>query len=275
LLRQRWYLAAGAPALFAFAVTLYLLYVLGSHMPHVPDSVSYIFQAKILAAGHLTAPAPSVERAFAFFYPPLIAVDDGKWFSVFPFGHPLMLALGQVAGLIWLIPPALGAASVMLIADIGRRVYNLRTGLLAASLVATSPFFLMTASNFMSHNTAAFYLLLSLWCLTRIESRPLLYAMLSGLFFGLLFNTRPLTAVALVPPFAGYLLLLVFIGRGKANWRPLAGFCLGGLLMLGAYFLYNMGATGEPGRGWFWWRPYTGSGPPVRTDADGISSAGT
>ena len=240
-----WYVAAVITS-GAFAVTLFLNYSYGSRLPHVPDSVSYIFQAKLLASGRLAAPPPPVEEVFDFFFPPFIFLSGDKWASIYPFGHPLMLAIGARLGAIWLIPPLLGAASVALVFAIGRKIYSARVGLLAALLLATSPFFLMTASNFMAHNTAVFYLLGSLLFLAIIDRRPFLFGLLAGLFFGLVFNTRPLTATALILPFSLYLLTLILPrGRRLMGVTQVSAFVVGGLLMLGAFWLYNLGTTGD------------------------------
>lgn len=240
-----WVVVAVAAA-GAFGVTLFFNYAYGDHMPHVPDEVSYIFQAKLLASGHLAASPPPVEEAFDFFFPPFILVSGDNWASVYPFGHPLVLAIGVKLGAIWLIPPLLGAASVVMIFVVGRKVHNVRIGLAAALLLASSPFFLMTASNFMSHNTGVFYILLSLLFLAFLDRRPILYGILAGLFFGLLFNTRPLTGMALVPPF-GLLLLTQLAPRDRrlTGAKQIAAFTAGGLVMLGAYWLYNWGTTGD------------------------------
>ena len=240
-----WYAAAVIVG-GAFGVTLFLNYSFVSRLPHVPDAVSYIFQAKLLASGHLAAPPPPVQEVFEFFNPPFIFLADDKWASKYPFGHPLMLALGVRLGAIWLIPPLVGAASVALVFAIGRKVFSARVGLLAALFLATSPFFLMTASNFMPHNTAVFYLLGALLFLAIIDRRPFLYGLLAGLFFGLVFNTRPLTAIALIPPFGLYLLILLLPrGRRLTGVTQVSAFAVGGLMMLGAYWLYNLGTTGE------------------------------
>ena len=241
------WLAAGALAGGAFGVTLFLIYSYASQMPHVQDSVSYIFQAKILASGQLAAPPPPAIEAFNFEHPPFVVLSDGKWASVYPFGHPLALAVGLRLGAIWLIPPLLGAASVLIIFAIGKKVFNTRVGLLAALLLAASPFFYMTASNFMSHNTFVFYLLSSLLFLTMSDKRPILYSVLAGLFFGLAFNTRPLESLALILPFGFLLLSRLFPReRWRTGLRQVGGFMAGGLVMLVAFLLYNYGTTGDP-----------------------------
>ena len=241
-----WYAGACAVVVFAFAATLFLNIVYGSSIPHVPDSVAYIFQAKVFASGHLSSPPPPVADAFEFFYPSFFVVVNDRWVSVYPFGHPLLLAVGVRLGAVWLVPPLLGAASVALVFVIGRTIYHARVGLLAALLLASSPFFLMTASNFMSHNTAAFYLLAALLCVAIIDRRPLLYGVAAGLFFGLLFNTRPLAAMSLIVPFGVFLLAPALqSGRKRPAFTSIGGFLAGGLVMLGAYGLYNYGAVGD------------------------------
>jgi hypothetical protein len=240
------WLIAAVLAGVSFGVTLFLNYSYESHIPHVPDEVSYIFQARVFAGGHLSAPPPPVPKSFDFFYPPLIAVGDGKWASVYPFGHPLVLAIGVRVGAIWLIPPLIGACCVALTFVVGRKIYGARAAQLAALLLVASPFFLMNASNFMSHNTAVFYVLLSLVFLAYADRRPYLYPLLAGVFFGLVFNTRPLTAFGLVPPFG--VMLLSFLkepDHRRMGVKQIAGFAGGGFLMLLAYWGYNLGTTGD------------------------------
>jgi hypothetical protein len=247
LLQSVLWLAVAGLAAAAFALLLFYNYSYGSHMPHVPDEVSYLFQAKVLAAGHLSAPPPPVNESFQLGSPPLIVVTDGRWASLYPFGHPLMLAIGVRIGAVWLIPPLIGAASIVLVFAIGRRLYNARTGMLAAVLFAASPFFLMTASNFMSHNTATFYLLASILCLAYADKRPVLFPLLAGVFFGLVFNTRQLSAAALIVPF-GFLLLTLPLSRGRRaiGAKQIAAFAAGAALMLLAYLAYRYGTTGHP-----------------------------
>ncbi len=236
----------GGLAVFGFVTTLFLNYSYGSHLPHVPDELSYLFQAKLLSAGHLTAPLPPVQSAFDYFYPPFIIATHGHWAGVYPFGHPLLLAIGVRFGVPWIIPPIVGALSVVLLFLIGRKVYSARVGALAALLFVASPFYLMTASNFMSHNTAAFYLLGVLACIVYAERRPVLLGALGGLAFGLLFNTQALTAVVLVVPI-GLLLLSELLPeeRRRMGRTFYMSFVAAGAVMLVAYFLYNRGVTGD------------------------------
>jgi hypothetical protein len=232
----------------AVAVLWYILYVVGDAMPHVPDDVVYIWMSKMFASFQLWAEPPPVTDSFSMFYPPFQHVIDDRYFGPYPFGHPLFLAIGQLLRVPWLVPPLVGAGSVVLIYLVGKRVYDSATvGLIAAALLLFSPFFQMTASNFMSHSTTAFVILACLYLWTLPTKHRLPAMLFGGIFLGLLFNTRPLTAVTLMPAiglFMGYELL-----RSGPRWRQLLAedvvFAGGALLMLGAYFLYNHQLTGS------------------------------
>jgi Dolichyl-phosphate-mannose-protein mannosyltransferase len=216
-------------------------------LPHVPDELSYLFQAKLLAAGNFAAEPPPSLAAFSWSDPSSIPVIDGKWASIYPFGHPLVLAVGYLIQAPWLIPPLLGGASVFLLSLVARRLYRPETALLATLLFAVSPFFLMTASNFMSHTTAAFFVLAALTFLAYADRSPLVFSLFAGVSLGLVFNTRPLTGAALGPAFALFMLapLRKPNSRGAGTWCLLA-FGLGCASMIAAYLLYRFLTTGDP-----------------------------
>ncbi len=236
---------AWGSAIAAFGILLYLIYVVGDHMPHVPDSVAYLFQAKIFASFRLFAKAPEYGEHF------FIGIDTpiqyaGRWFTTWPFGHPAALAVGQKLGAPWLIPPLLGALTVFLVYRVGRHVYGAGTGLLAAILLLLSPFFQMTGSNFMSHNTASFYLIGATLFYVRPTGRPALSWFMSGVFLGLLFNTRPLTTAGVLVPFALWAVYDLWRSQDRrAVFRRGLALTAGFGLLLLFYFLYNRALTGS------------------------------
>lgn len=243
-----------ALAVFAFALLWYILFFVSDDMPHVPDSVLYVWQSKIFASGHLTAPAPpaylpltGAHESFSMFDPDMDQVVNGRWFSHYPFGHPTFLAIGQLVHFPSLVPPLLGAGCVALIYVIGRRIYSTTVGVLAATLLVFSPFFQMTASNYMSHNTAAFVILACLAFYTWQTKRRWAAMLAAGICFGLLFNIRPLPAFAFMIPLGG-LMAYQFL-RANAERRDrlvqYAAFAGGALLMFGLYMLYNLATTGN------------------------------
>jgi 4-amino-4-deoxy-L-arabinose transferase-like glycosyltransferase len=240
------WLAAGAVAAGAFGVALFLMRSYTQSMPHVQDSVTYVFQAKMLASGRLFGHPPPVPQVFDFETPPFLIVQSGKWASVYSFGHSLALAVGAWFGAMWVVPPLLGAGCIALTYAIGQKAYNARVGLLATVLMASSPFFFMTASEFMSHNTTTFYILASLFFLMIAGRRPLLYGALGGLFFGLAFNARQLEAATLVLPFAALLLSpLVRSEDRRMAARQIGAFVAAGLVMFVVYLLYNYVTRGD------------------------------
>lgn len=244
-----------AMAVFAFVLLWYILYFVSDDMPHVPDSVLYVWQSKIFASFHLTAPAPPAydvfsgsHESFSIFDPDMDQVVDGRWFSHYPFGHPMFLAFGQLVRVPSLVPPLLGAGCIGLIYLLGRRFYGASVGLIAGGLLLFSPFFQMTASNYMSHNTAAFVILSCLAFYTWKSKWPWLTMLAAGLCFGLLFNIRPLPAVALMIPLGG--LMAYEIARAPRSGQGLrlvqyGAFACGALAMLGLWLLYNLGTTGH------------------------------
>ncbi len=231
----------------ALGIALVLMVRVAGAVPHVPDELSYMFEAKLLATGHFAAPPPASLDSFSWSNPSPIVLHAGKWASEYPFGHPLMLAIGFAVRAPWAIPPLLGAASVALVYLIGRQIYRVETALLAALLFAASPFFLMTASNFMAHMTAAFFLLASVACMVYSRRRPAAMMFAAGLFLGLVVNTRPLTGAALVPCF-GLLLLWPLLRGGdrRADLRKAICFAAGGLVMLTLYLGFKFMTTGSP-----------------------------
>jgi hypothetical protein len=246
-----WLYVPGAIGLF-FAAVCGLAYsqtVYVERIPHVIDSAIYLFQAKMFAAGMIAAPAPAVPAAFQDYWGYLVP-HRGLWVSQYPFGHPLLLAIGQRLGQAWLVPPVVGGACVLLVFWIGRTLHAPTTGLLASLLLVASPFFQMSNVDYMSHGSGAFYLLgaiLGLIYLFQGRSARMRAAggAASGGCLGLLFNTRPLTgfvAVVIVGAFLG-----LHVARERWRWRPelLAFLAAGGAFLL-TYFAYNTYLMGSP-----------------------------
>jgi 4-amino-4-deoxy-L-arabinose transferase-like glycosyltransferase len=246
---RRWLrpgIAVGVIAALACAVTLAINGRYYAFLPHVPDEVGYLFQAKLLASGQVTGAIPPVKEAFYFYSPSFLYENGDRWASFYPFGHPIVLAIGVPFGVVWLIPSLVGAACVGLTYLVGKKLYGGWTGLIAAGLLAASPFFLMQASSFMSHNTGVLYILLSLLFIVKRE-RPLLYGAIAGIAFGLGVNTRPLTMIALTLPF-GVLLLSYLLPRVERRDAIIhtAAFGVAAAVVASGFLLYNYGLTGDP-----------------------------
>jgi hypothetical protein len=235
-----------AVALAAFGATAHIMWHYYDHVPHTPDEASFVFQAQLFAAGRLTSAIPTVSEAFHILEPNWLYERGGRWSTMYPLGHSVALVPGVAAGAVWLMPPLLGGASVALIGLIGRRLHDPMTGLLAAVLLAASPFFLMQSSNFFSHISWVFYVLMSFFLLLQ-RQRIWLFGALAGIFFGLAVNTRVLEAIALILPFAVALAwpLVRQETRMEAAARCL-GFLAGGVFAASLMLISNVVLTGDP-----------------------------
>ena len=239
--------------LFTFGVALHVAVDVLARLPHVQDSVTYLFQSQTLAAGHLTAPAPPLSGpdAAPHFAQEFLLVRDGRWFGKYPPGYPALLAPGVLAGAPWLVNPLLAALTVALVSALARRLgnYELRTtnnGLrgrpavvplplttdhwplitvywpLTTLLLATSPFFLVMSGSFLAHPAELFWTVLFMlaWVRAlpprpRANGRHRRWAIAAGLAFGALFLTRQITAVTIGLAFGGGWLAVLWWAAGR------------------------------------------------------------
>ena len=212
--RKAWMIVGVAAAFTTLACGTVALLTF-HRIPHVPDEVAYLFQAKTYAHGRVyldPPPAPELFRQF------LIMVHDGKWFSVFPPGWPLVLALGVIAGVPWILNPLLSGAGVLLAYAVVRRVHRSSTALLAALLLATSPLYVTVGATYMAHPLSIVCALLALLSVLELQKGARLrWGVIGGLALGLLFLTRPVEAVSV-----GVIVLAMCMGAFGARVRAAA-----------------------------------------------------
>jgi hypothetical protein len=206
--------------------------------PHVPDEVAYLIQAKYFAQGLLWMDAPPVPRAFEVF---CLDIDGSRWFSVFPPGWPMILALGVLLGVPWLMNPILGGLCVIGTFLLVEELSDRRTARLAAALLAVSPWHVMLSMSLMSH---VFSLALALGAgLGAARSwrtgswKPALGA---GLCLGVLGMSRPLEGVAV-----GLLIGIPLLLGWRQRFPGLAGFTVGTIITGGLGLAYNRVLTGS------------------------------
>ncbi len=236
---------AGLVTLTAALVTVFVF----ERLPHIDDSVAYLFQAKYLSHGRLWLPAPPDSAAFAGEH---LLVHGGRWFSKYFPGWPLVLALGVPLGVPWLLNPLLGGAAVLLAHGWVRRVTDRGVANATIALLAASPWLLFTSAAFMAHPLSLALALATLLCVElgfeRGRRRAGWFA-LAGLAAGGVFLTRPLEAVALAAVVGARMLLPL---RSRLPWRALlvTGACAAVAAL--PYFAYNHVMTGRWG-----YAPYT------------------
>ncbi len=210
-------------------------------MPHIDDSIAYLFQAKYFSTGALWLPRPVDPDSFGVAH---LIVDGDKWYSKFFPGWPAVLALGVLLGAPWIVNPLLGAASVLLLHSLTTRSYGLRTAHAVTLLVSASPWFLFLSGSFMAHSASLFWMLLALVGIERLRGRSASgWGLVAGSSLGMLFLTRPFDA-ALVGPVIG--LSALGVGPRRLTLVSLAMVGVSAALVAGLYFPYNAALTGDP-----------------------------
>jgi uncharacterized membrane protein len=239
-------------AVFVFLASNLISWRVFEHIPRIHDNVAQLFQARLFAQGKLFAPSPP----FPQFFDMMLMVNDGRWYSQYPPGHPLMLMLGVLIGMPWIVNPLLGALTVGVIYLLGKELYDERTARLGALLACLSPFLILMSSQFMNHTSSLFFATLFTYGYVRSVKRPMpagkrfflaasSLPLLTGLALGMVVLVRPYTALLVALPFA----LDAAYRVGQAKFRNLGPFVLmtfGAGIMVGLLMLYNQTTTGNP-----------------------------
>ncbi|HTL46672.1 MAG TPA: hypothetical protein VL688_01280 [Verrucomicrobiae bacterium] len=135
---------------------------------------------------------------------------DGKWFSVYPPGWPLLLALGLQFHVQDWLNPVMSALSLPFIYFAGRKALGSGTAAAAAVLItAVCPFFLFTSAGYYSHPAcllvmAVFALAFFQWQDARSPGTRMAWACLAAAAVGYGLATRYLTMAAFSMPFLLY-----------------------------------------------------------------------
>lgn len=235
------------PPVLICALFVLVASVLGSvfifhRSPHINDEFGYLFQAKVFASGHLYVPSPCLKEAFDF---PHI-INNGRWYSQYPPGFPLLLVPWAVSGVPWLINPLFAALSIVVFYLLGLELFGRREALLAAVFGAVSIWLIVMSSTMMSHTSNMFFFALFMLFFFRSARAPsFMNGAAAGASFGMAVLIRPYeTILAGLPFFAfyGIALLKSFRLRLK-NAAGLVAF-LG--LFAAAFLLYNYLTNGSP-----------------------------
>jgi hypothetical protein len=210
-------------------------------IPHVPDEIAYLLQARYFAAGLPWMAPPPVPAAFDTF---LLEVSGDRWYAVFPPGWPLALALGVKVGVPWLVNPVLGGICVLLTYLLVQELADRATARVTTFLLAVSPWHLLMSMSFMSHVLSlALALLTALGTARAWRTGAWTPALVAGLSLGILGMSRPLEGVA-VGLMAGIPLLVAAVRRGHVG--SLLSGAIGTAITGGLGLAYNKVITGSP-----------------------------
>ena len=249
-----WWVAGILGVAAAIAAASFAYFSLGRE-GHSWEERELAFQARIFAAGRLTAPAPPTDEhvtaagggADNFVVGPGEGERDGKWFTVFMPAWPLLLAAGTALGKPWLVNPIIGLLTAFALFGYGRRLVGAEAALAGVFLYALSPFAAFNNASFFAEPTFLLFLILFLWALdaAREAGRRRAFA-LAGALLVAVFAVRDYAALAVVL-IVTWVLVRDFM-RKRMTGRQLAYFALGAAAVAVPLLIYNYVTTGYPFR---------------------------
>ncbi len=210
-------------------------------VPHIDDSIAYLFQAKTMATGALAVGAPADPEAFAVTH---LVLSGDQWFSKFFPGWPALLSIGVRLGIPWVVNPLLAALTVLVTHALLRRLYSRGTANLVVCLMAVSPWFLFMSGELMSHPAALLVSMVALLCIDLQRDRRLGWpAVGAGLALGALYLIRPFDAALLGA--AAALWAWGLFGK-RLSLPALLTICVTSLAVASLSLVYNQVLTGDP-----------------------------
>jgi 4-amino-4-deoxy-L-arabinose transferase-like glycosyltransferase len=228
--------------IWMFAMSCYLSKIFFQHIPWIDDSIVQFVQAKFLLHGHLYGASPP----FPEFFPMKFMVNDGKWYSQYPPGHMILLAIGHWFQNPELINPLLGALTGMAVYFLAKEVYGKHVAKIAIILAALCAYIIIFSSEYMNDATSLLTGTIFLWGYYRILHKPreMPAAVIAGNALGYCFITRPDAAFALALP-AGIYALYLMVRQTKNYLYPFLA--IGGLFSCYVIFqlYYNHITTGD------------------------------
>ena len=228
-------------ALFVFIFTNLISFFIFEHIPHINDEIVYVFQAQIFNLGNLYYPSPCGKESFNFTH----MINNGKWYSQYPPGYPILILLGLLLKAPWLINPFFAAFSIVAFYYLGKEIYDEKVGLLTAVLGSISIWLLLMSSTMMSHTTCMFFTTVFLLFLFRSLKKPSVKnGLLAGAGLGMVFLIRPYTALFISIPFL-LLYAAQFLKSFRRNLKNAAAFVLIGILSIFLLLLYNYFTNGD------------------------------
>lgn len=229
-------------AIFVLIFTNIFSYFIFDHIPHIPDEIDYLFQAKIFLLGKLYVKSPEPRGFFNYSH----IINNGKWYSQYTPGFPLLMLLGLLIGAPWLINPLLASLSIFLFYLLGKQLYGTRIGILSAAFGAISIWFLIVSSTMLSHISCVFFLsIFLLFVLRLVKSPSVLNASCAGLSLSMSLLIRSYSTLVFAFPFLiFYAVDLLKNFRSKIKYGIV--FASTGILGFFILMVYNFITNGHP-----------------------------
>ena len=232
-------------ALVMLAVSHYLA---AGRAAIISDEAVYLTQSRWMVFPQLTW---TVDADIApFFRMRKVDYLDGHLYGMYPPGWPALLAVFRYAGLEWWASVVLGTISAVLLYVLGRRLHSARMGALAAVLLVTSQFYLMSHAGYMAHAATIAALLAATWCMVDgIELsgwRRATRWFLAGALLGYVVTVRPLTGISIGASIGAWMMLRAWQVDRRSPWLLAVLVAAGGILPAALLITYNSLVLGSP-----------------------------
>lgn len=223
--------------------SIWMVYGPFEGIPKGGDEAAYYFQSKIYAAGHLAAPAPSVENPMDFFPFRHFIFRNDMWLTVYTPFHSLMMAPFTAAGVAPLLGPVEGLLSLIGVFLLIRLWAGERIARLSVILLLLSPFFLFMTTTFMAHNTNLMLITWSLYLISRrAKGASVAFGLAGGFSLGLAFATKPYPVLV----WLFFIPFVIIVGCRNRWFKILAPVAAAAAIPFTLFLLMNNYYTGNP-----------------------------
>ncbi|WP_146739991.1 glycosyltransferase family 39 protein [Legionella quinlivanii] len=235
------YQLLGVSAVLLFSTCYFLSGSLFNHLPVEMDSMAQYAGAKIFLSGHWTLASHPLRE---FFDTPWF-INDGRFYTFYPPGHMLLLALGHFFNQPAIINPLIAATTLIASYYLAKEIGGGFAARICLFLFMVSPFIVFLSSEFDNRSTALLAAtLFALFYIRTIKTNDVRNAIFAGLSLGYYLITRPQSALFFSLPFFVYSLwILLFQFR-----KYFKSFAMMGLIIMAFMFFflyYNQQTTGS------------------------------
>ena len=224
---------------------LVIYFAVTQQFPISGDDYSYMYQAKLFAAGKLYAEDPLYDRANSLHNcvaTSCIKDFHGHRFSQYPPGWPVLLAIGAALGVPWVVNPLLGALLVFLMLRYVEREMGKELVTVTGLLLTFCFFFVYYAASTRAHIATALFVFAAFLAYDAAERQSrhaLMWLLVAGALLGYSSMIR----------YIDWIPLGVWIGASLLRRKNLAGlalFAVGFTLLASGNLLYDTLLSGNP-----------------------------
>jgi len=197
------------------------------------DEFSYVLQSKLMLSGKLYAKSPPMRE----FYQTAHVINNGKWYSKYTLGWPLLLSPGMLMKIPLVVNPIIAVATLIIIFLLARFLYDDKTAFISVIALLLMPALILYGATMMNHTSTGVFAVLLIYSVFRnMKQNSIKWHIITAISSAMLVNIRPVDAALVCIPTFFYLLFYIVKSNEKKNiiftLLPLgAGLLLGGFLL--------------------------------------------